>query len=117
MLELGVLIVSGILNVLLGFLVYFKNPKSATNRLFIMLTGSFFLWSVVNYISLHPFLWSRITWIRLVMFCAAFLCLSVFLTFTTFPSSTLGSSSRRRRLACVYALFVMALALTPAVFK
>ncbi len=117
MLELGALIVSGILNILLGFVVYFKNPKSATNRLFIMLTGSFVLWSVVNYISLHPFLWSRITWIRLVMSCAALLCLSVFLTFTTFPSSTLGSSLRRRRIAWVYTIFVMALALTPAVFK
>lgn len=111
-----ILIAAGVLNVLLGLTVYLKNPRSATNKFFFLLTASFTAWSVVNYISLHPFVFPQIIWVRLVLAFAALLCLSVFLTFTVYPSSTLVGSARVRRLATLATLSVMAFTLTPYVF-
>jgi signal transduction histidine kinase len=117
MFEVTALLLASLINGILGFVVYTKNPKSATNRLFIILTWSFIAWSIVNYISVHPVFFPQLTWIRLVLFCAAFLCLAVYLTFTTFPSYTLQGSSRLRKLAVGYTAFVMLLTLTPFVFR
>jgi len=117
MFEVSALVLASVVNALLGFVVYTKNPKSATNRLFFILTCSFVAWSAVNYMSVHPVLLPQLTWIRLVLFCAAFLCLAVYLTFTTFPSHTLQASGKLRNWALVYTLIVMLLTLTPAVFK
>ncbi len=117
MLELAVLCISGALNILLGLVVYLKNPDSVTNRLFVLLTSSFVLWSTVSYFSIHPVLFDQVVWVRMVLFFAALLCLSVFLTFTVFPSKHLVGSRRLRRLAVLYTIFVMALTLcTPFVF-
>src|SRR5438270_11249076 len=109
MFEISALVLACVVNAVLGFVVYTKNPKSATNRLFVLLTGSFIAWSLVNYISVHPALLPQLTWIRLVLFFAALLCLAVYLTFTTFPSHNLQGSPRTRRIAIIYTLFVMAL--------
>ena len=79
--------------------------------------GFFILWSIVNYMSIHPMLLSQLVWIRLVLFCAAPLCLLVFLTFTAFPAQNLEGSSRIRKLALLYTILVMSLVLTPLVFK
>lgn len=118
MLEISVLITACILNGLLGLVVYLKNPQSTTNRLFFALTGSFVLWSTVNYASLHPFLVSQLEWIRLVLFAASLLCLLVFLTFTVFPDVKMaGHYHRRARWAIYLTVTVMALTLTPLVFK
>jgi len=117
MFEIGVLVASGLLNGLLGFIVYTKNPKSATNKLFALLCASFITWSTVNYLSLHPVILTQFTWIRLVMFFSAFLCLSAYLTLTTFPYHELRGSLRARFVAVICTSIVMLLTLTPAVFK
>jgi signal transduction histidine kinase len=116
MFEIAILVTSSITNLLLGMTVYVKNPKSATGKLFLLLTGSFVLWSTINYFSLHPFLLAQVVWVRLVLVCAALLCLAVFLTFTTFPSPTLQGSPKVRKWVMSYTAFVMLLVLTPLVF-
>jgi hypothetical protein len=116
MFELIVLILASLLNGVLGYVVYSKSPRSATNKLFFFLTVSIVAWSSVNYLSVHPILFSQLTWIRLVMFCAALLCLSVFLTFSTFPLREYGGSKKLRISAIIATSTVMLLTLTPAIF-
>ncbi len=117
MFELTVLAISAIINILLGVVVLLKNSASATNKLFFMLTVSFAVWSTVNYISIHPVLLPQLWWIRLVLFCATFLCLSVFLTFNVFPHYVLPPSRWARKIAVSAAVIVMPLTLTPVIFK
>lgn len=116
MFEIAILSASSLINSLLGLTVYLKNPKSATNKLFLVLTTSFVAWSIINYISLHPIFFSQIVWVRLVLFSAAFLCLSVFLTFTVFPSYKWTGSSTFRKIALIATILVMAFTLSPYVF-
>lgn len=116
MLELLILTIAGVLNIVLGTAVYLKNPRSATNRLFLFFTLSFTAWSVANYLSVHPFLFSQIVWVRIVLAMAALLCLSVFLTFTVYPSRALVGSPKVRRRATLATLAVMAFVLSPFVF-
>src|SRR5579864_6736677 len=117
MFELLVLLISSIANILLGFIVYVKNPASATNKLFLTLTTSFAAWSVVNYISVHPVGLSQLWWIRLVLFFATFLCLSVYMTFRVFPHFALPPSRFASKLAITATIVVMLLTLSPFVFK
>ncbi len=117
MFEITLLIISVLANIALGIIVFVKNTRSATNRLFLMLTTSFVLWSVTNFASIHPAILAQITWIRLVLFFAVFLCLSVYLTFNTFPS-TKFTLTRQRTLFFAFSAFVtMSLTLSPFVFR
>jgi signal transduction histidine kinase len=117
MFELTILVLSAITNLLLGLVVFLKNSRSVTNRYFLVLTGSFVAWSVVNYISVHPFLFDQLWWIRLVLFCAAFLCLSVYLTFSVFPEYKMPSGKKHTSLIVILTIAVMTLTLTPLVFE
>ncbi|HEX5797623.1 MAG TPA: ATP-binding protein [Candidatus Saccharimonadales bacterium] len=116
MLEIVVLVFSSVINVLLGMVVYLKNPRSATSRFFALLTASFALWSWASYFSVNPIFFSQLFWVRLVIMLAAFLCLSVFLTFTTFPARSIEGNRLISKLAVVYALFVMVVSQTPMIF-
>ena len=118
MFEVAILILACLLNGLLGLVVYLKNQESATNKLFLALTGSFVAWSVVSYFSVHPVLISQLEWIRLVLFNAAILSLLVFVTFSAFPSPHIAKRYRRRIVAAtVYTAIVLPLTLTPLVFR
>lgn len=118
MLQLIVLIVTALANVVVGLLVLLKNTKSDTNRMFFCLTAVFAGWSVINYISLHPFGLDQLTWIRLVLFCAAILNLAVYLTFDIFPANRFNpKGNKRRRRAVYFTVLAMMLTLTPLVFR
>ncbi len=117
MFDLIILTVAGILNSVLGLTVYIKDPRSVTNRLFLFLTLSFTTWSVANFISVNPVFFDQIIWVRIVIALAALLCLSVFLTFTVYPSRVLVGSAKVRKVAVAATLGVMALALSPFVFR
>lgn len=117
MLEFSVLLITASINLFLGMVVYIKNPRGTTNRLFLVLTSVFITWSFVNYISVHPFYFSQLTWIRMVLFCGGLLNLSVFLTFLAFPNYSLGQHYRKPALAAaITSLFILPLTLTPVVF-
>lgn len=116
--EVIVLVSACLLNGLLGLAVYIKNPKSTTSKLFFLLTGSFIIWSITNFVSIHPALISQLVWIRLVLFSAAMLCLLVFLTFLSFPEINLPRHYYRRAWwATALTAVVAPLTLTPLVFK
>jgi signal transduction histidine kinase len=118
MFEIAILITACILNGFLGLTVLLKNPKSTTNRLFFMLTGSFIAWSLINYASVHPAFLPQIEWIRFVLFNASILCLLVFLTFLSFPEIHFSiKKSNYAKNAVYFTLLVMVLTLTPLVFK
>ena len=118
MLELAVLSTTVIANLLLGLIVFLKNPKALTNKLFFFLTSTLVLWSMVNFISVHPVFFAQLWWIRLVLSCGALLNLAVFLTFLTFPSYSLSKRLvTMARLAVVFTILVVPLTLTPLVFK
>lgn len=117
MLQLFALFISGLLNLVLGVVVYTKNPKRDVNKLFFLLTLSIIIWSGVNYMSVSPALLTRLAWIRLVLFFAAPLSLLIFLTFTAFPASSAKLSPRIRTILFIVTPAVMILTLTPLVFK
>jgi len=118
MLEIIILLITAILNIVLGLAVYIKNPRSVTNKFFLLLTAAIVIWSATNYISVHPVLFSQITWVRLVLFWATLLGLSIFLTLLAFPAPKLTDHAHKRvKWATIAAAFVMILTLTPFVFN
>lgn len=118
MLEFFVLLTTALINLFLGLVVYLKNPRSSTNRLFVVLTATFITWSFVNYISVHPFYFSQLTWIRMVLLCGGLLNLAVFLTFLAFPDYSLRLHYKKQAIAAaVTSLIILPLTLTPLVFS
>ncbi len=117
MVQLFILIIAGLINILLGLFVLLNNKKSVTNKMFCSLTFVFALWSIVTFISIHPVILDQLTWVRLVLFTAALLNLFVYLTFAVFPALNFNGRSRFRVFAILYTVLVMALTLSPLVFK
>lgn len=116
MLDIFILTIASVLNLSLGTLVYIKNPASITNRYFFMMTGSFVLWSLANYLSVQPVWFAQIIWVRLVIMFAVLLCLSIFLLFQAFPSFQNSQGASVRQSAILSAVIMMCLTLTPWVF-
>lgn len=117
MLEFFILVFTTIANLILGVVIFLKNSRSVTNRYFLLMTSSLVLWAVVNYISVHPFGFDQIIWVRLVMAIATLLCLSVFLALEAFPAYRPSQNKKARKRAVYSALFVMMFCLTPLVFS
>jgi signal transduction histidine kinase len=115
---LGVLTLIG--STLLGFMVYFNNKKSSTNRLFFLLSIFIDLYIIVNFVSLHPPINTpevQLFWIRVVMLVCSFIGPILFLLVHTFPHQHL-----RLRFRYILGLFTLmtlsAIAsITPLVFK
>ncbi|MEK7090722.1 MAG: histidine kinase dimerization/phospho-acceptor domain-containing protein, partial [Patescibacteria group bacterium] len=79
-------------NTYLGLMVFLKNPRSWTNRLFALLALVLDLYIVVNPPSLHPPLETpenQLFWIRMVIIVAAFIGPLLFLLIHTFPSGVI----------------------------
>jgi signal transduction histidine kinase len=116
MLEIIILVFVVLANVLLGMLVYLKNPKSATNRRVLLLTIAICIWSATNYLSVHASADTQLMTVRLVLFWAAFLNLSAFATFRAFPYAR--PMKDKFLLPAIFGTgFVMILTLTPLVFS
>ena len=72
----------------LGGVVYFRNKKSWTSRLFLILTFLINAYILVNYLSLHPprsTPENQLFWIRVVMFTTSFIGPILILLVHTFP--------------------------------
>jgi signal transduction histidine kinase len=118
MLEIIVLGIATLVNILLGIVVFTKNPRSITNRLFLCLTATIAIWSVVNYVSVHPTLLSQLTWVRLVLLLGALLDMLIYLTFLAFPASNFVPSAKKKIKTVVsIGIIVMGLTLTPLTFS
>lgn len=104
----------------LGLMVYLRNPKSATHRLFAVIAGLIDAYVAVNYLSLHPPLQTpenQLFWIRVVMFVTSFIGPMLFLLVHTFPRDTI--TLRGRYLAPLLSLMFLSatLSMTPLVFQ
>ena len=118
MFEFFILAFTALANATLGLAVFLKNPRETTNRLFLFLTTSFIVWSMVNYISVNPVIFSQLTWVRLVLFCGGILNLAVFLTFLAFPNNSFNKSYKKfAKIALAATLIVVPLTLTPLIFS
>jgi signal transduction histidine kinase len=103
---------------ILGALVYFQNPRSASNRAFLAFTLVTAAWGLANFISYRVddatlALWS----LRAVMLLATGQALTLFLFFVAFPNSSLPRTWAVRWLAVPLALVTAVATLTPLVFS
>lgn len=106
-----VTVLTAVLNSILGLLVYKKNPHSATNRLFTLLTLIISFWAVFNYFSLTAATESQVLfWIRAVMFVTAPLGPTIFLLATAFPKKHIPLSKK-------YVVAIVALVITTAILS
>lgn len=87
-LEILLDILAFVTNAYLGLFVYLRNPKSATHRLFAILSLLTCVYVVVNYISLHPEIvgaHDQLFWIRIVMMTCSFIGPALIFLVHTFP--------------------------------
>lgn len=81
------LVFAVVLNVLLAFLVYRSDPRSATNRIYGLLGVVISIWLVANFISIQTqFLTSSLAWVILSFLFAVPLNVLFFLFAHTFPN-------------------------------
>jgi len=105
-------------NLILGFLIYYNDQKSATSRLFLLLTSSIAIWSVVNFYSYNaPTKDLILISARLVLFFAVVFATSFFLLIHTFPSRNLLISKKNLLIVIILSSITMLLTLTPLVFE
>ena len=116
MLEVIILVLSIIVNSILGLAVLIKNSKKDLNRLFFLLSLSLSLWLAATYLSLHPVGLPQLTWVRIVLASAAILCYFVLTSFAIFPDGRLNQL-RFYKLSTLYLIFVVVLTQSPFVFK
>jgi len=105
---------------LLGVLVYLNNPKSWTNRLFLLLAIIINVYIVVNFLSIHPPIKTaenHLFWIRFVMFVTSFMGLMLFLFVHTFPHATISLAKKYLFALGLLTLSSAAASLTPLVFS
>lgn len=116
MLEVIILVLSIIVNSILGLAVLIKNSKKDLNRLFFLLSLSLSLWLAATYLSLNPVGLPQLTWVRIVLASASILCYFVLTSFAIFPDGRLNQL-RFYKLSTLYLIFVVALTQSPFVFK
>ncbi len=105
-------------NLILGFIVFFSRKKSATSVLFLLLTISISLWSLVNFLSYQNADPATVAvLVRLVMFFAVPIG-TLFLFFTyTFPHDKFAVRKEYAAVLISYSIFVMIATLTPLIFS
>ncbi|MGH7203727.1 MAG: ATP-binding protein [Candidatus Levyibacteriota bacterium] len=115
---LAIILLTALINLLLGIISYTKNPKSATNQLLSTLTVIFALWTIANYFSLNtPSESGTLFWIRAVMFITTPLGPILYLFIRAFPNAKLTISKQTFSLLIFLTLIVEALAFTPFLFS
>ena len=104
----------------LGLLVFLRNPKSWTSRLFGLLAIVLDGYIITNFFSLHPPYNSTDTqlfWIRMVMFFASFKGPIIFLIVYNFPSDQLKIKAKYLSIVVFLAASSAIASLSPLVFK
>ena len=115
--DVEILILAIIANLgLMGF-VYYRNPKSATHRLFTLLTVIMMAWSLANFFSYVATDPQVVTWlVRAVMMFAVPMSVVFFLLMYTFPRATMPMS-RRTLFIWIFVTFItMGVAISPLLF-
>lgn len=115
--SIAIVVVSTLINFLLTVLIYLRNPKSATHRIYSLLGLSILFWLVLTYLSYRP--WSpdiALLLIRLSTFFAPLICLFFFLLADTFPASKSKVSKTSIALLGSVTGLVMILLISPFAF-
>ena len=104
----------------LGVVIFLKNQKSSTHRLFLLLAILINIYVVVNYISLHPPSVEpevQLFWIRIVMFVTSFIGPVLLVLAHTFPRAKVTMS--KKVLLAIFGLMITSaiFSLTPMVFS
>ena len=100
----------------LGIVVYF-GKKDLSNKVFGFLCFSIVLWTIANYLSLHPVSFTTLFWIRLVMFFAVFLQFMFFLFVHLFPQNKIIMQKTKFTALAVLAFLAMASTLSNLVYS
>lgn len=104
---------------ILGYIAYFNDTKSVTNRYFLFFSLAAMSWSVFNYLSYqiwdaHTALWL----LRIVIFLAVWLCYYLYRLLIVFPDAASPSDDIRVKwFAYALAWLTSLLTLSPFVFK
>ncbi len=115
LLAIGIVIV---VTVIIGFIVYFANNKSATNKIFLGLSLFISLWGILNYLSYQSqFAIEAFTILRLTIFAVTWLLFFFLLFSISFPKLELNLSRILRIPLLAWTTFVSILTLTPLVFE
>lgn len=105
------------INFLLSGIVYLRNPRSATNRLFLFLGLTISIWLIVFNISLQPNIPSiSLIWIRLSVFFATPMSMLFFLLSHTMPQDKIKLKSNQLMLLLVINFLIMLLTISPYTF-
>lgn len=104
-------------NLLLGFISYANNRKSATNKIFLLLTVVLSTWAVSNYFSVQNYPNSTIFfWIKVIMIVTAAMFPILYVLSKTFPFDELGVSQKRLIFIVVLVLVIQILVASSFVF-
>jgi signal transduction histidine kinase len=105
--------------VILGFIIYINNKKSATNRSFFFLACTSALWSIINYLSYNINVSGDIViWFnRLILFSAVWFAFAVFQLAYVFPKDDVSFSKKFYYFVVPLAIIASAITLTPLVFS
>ncbi len=102
---------------ILGFVIFFNNSKSVSNRIFLYLAMSASAWGIVNYSFYQIHSTELSFWIlRLVMFFAVWSAFFVFTFSYVFPSETVDLSRYYKWILIPLTTITAFLTLTPLVF-
>jgi len=105
-------------SVILGFVVYFNNRKSATHILFLLFTLVSSAWSIFNYMTYQVSDLSIALWVvRVVMFLAVYQAFIFFLLMFRFPQENFDLPKWIKYVAIPAVIVVSLLTLTPLVFS
>ena len=103
---------------ILGFLVFFSNRKSATNKAFLFFSTMTIVWSLFNYLSYQFSSSNFILWtLRLVMFSAVWQVFSIFTLFYVAPQEKVIFPRLYKFCIVPLVIIVSILTLTPVIFR
>lgn len=114
--EILILLIVVLISLILGFIVFRSNTQSVTNKLFLALSVSIALWSVVIYGSVNFSGENTLLWVRLTTFFAVPLATSFFLLSITIPNKKLGISSTKLYILLAFSMLTMAICISPFLF-
>jgi len=104
--------------VVLGFIVYYVNPKSVTNRTFLFIAVTAVLFGIFNFLYNQPDLNNLALWfLRIHMFFAVWYAFSIFYLYYVFPKESVSYSKFFKFFLVPWVIFVSILTLTPLVFE
>ncbi len=107
-----------VLNLLLGLVAFRKNPKSATSRLFLILSIVLSLWAITNYFSVVTTNKAQIFfWLKAVMFVTGAMFSTIYLLVKAFPGKSVNLSNKWIIAIVAFTLITQILAAFSFVFK